>query len=309
MKKYLGEIGLTFVAIIWGMGFVASQLSLDSKLTPFQIITLRFFISTVLMITIYRKKLKNIDKSSIIAGAILGFFLFIAFAFQTIGLQYTTPSKNAFLTAINVVMVPFLGTLIFKKPIDKYGIGGALLACVGVGVLTLNGNFNMNKGDSLTLICAIGFAFHIFFVGEYVKKYDPILLTTLQLTFAFIFSLISIVIMGQTDIHLNSKGILAVSYLGVFSTTLAFLLQNVSQKFTNETKAAIILSMESVFGSLASVMFLGEQMTLKISIGCILIFAAIIISETKLSFLHKDKLLKEENIIKKTITSEYTNND
>lgn len=306
MKKHIGEIGLLIVAIIWGMGFVASRLSLDSKLTPFQIMALRFFISTLLMITIYRKNLRNINRNSLAAGIMLGVLLFVGFAFQTVGLQYTTPSKNAFLTAINVVMVPFIGTLLYQRSLDRYGIAGAILACIGVGILTLNGGFNINKGDIFTLICALGFAFHIFYVGEFVKKYDPILLTTLQLSFAFIFSLIAIVVMGQTNIHLNSKGILAVLYLGIFSTTLAFLLQNVAQKFTNETKAAIILSMESVFGSLASVAFLGELMTLKIAIGCILIFIAIIISETKLSFLplglwKKDKAVEEIMVYDDTI--------
>ena len=289
MRKYIGELGLLSVAIIWGMGFVASRVSLDSNLTPFQIMTLRFFISTVIMAAIYRKKLKKINSASLKAGIILGFFLFLAFAFQTEGLQYTTPSKNAFLTSINVVMVPFIGTMLFKKPVDKFGIIGALLACTGAGILTLNGSYKINIGDMLTIICALAFAFHIFFVGEYVKKYDPITITILQLAVAFILSLISIIVMGQTDIHLNSKGILAVSYLGIFSTALAFLLQNVSQKFTTGTRAAIILSMESVFGALASVMFLGEQMTLKILIGCLLIFAAIITSETKLSFLRKSE--------------------
>ncbi|MBU3144848.1 DMT family transporter [Clostridium sp. CF012] len=289
MRKYIGELGLLSVAIIWGMGFVASRVSLDSNLTPFQIMTLRFFISTVIMAAIYRKKLKKINSASLKAGIILGFFLFLAFAFQTEGLQYTTPSKNAFLTSINVVMVPFIGTMLFKKPVDKFGIIGALLACTGAGILTLNGSYKINIGDMLTIICALAFAFHIFFVGEYVKKYDPIAITILQLAVAFILSLIAITVMGQTDIHLNSKGILAVSYLGIFSTALAFLLQNVSQKFTTGTRAAIILSMESVFGALASVMFLGEQMTLKILIGCLLIFAAIITSETKLSFLRKSK--------------------
>lgn len=287
MKKYIGEIGLLSVAAIWGMGFVASQLSLDSRLTPFQILTLRFLISTILMSVIYFKKIKLINRDVLKAGAILGFFLFIAFAFQTIGLQYTTPSKNAFLTATNVVIVPFIGVAIFKKPMDRYGIIGAILACFGAGILTLSGNFTINIGDLLTLVCAIGFALHIFFVGEYVKKFDPILLTILQLAGAFIFSLVSLFVTKETNIVLNEKGIYAVLFLGVFSTTLAFLIQNISQKFTNETRSAIILSTESVFGALASVIFLKEQMTIKIIIGCILIMAAITISETKLAFLNK----------------------
>jgi drug/metabolite transporter (DMT)-like permease len=289
MKKYLGEIGLFGVTIVWGMGFVASQLSLDSNLTPMQILTLRFLISTILIFIIYIKKVKLISKGSLKAGAILGLLLFLGFALQTVGLQFTTPSKNAFLTATNVVMVPFIGIFVFKKAIDKYGVIGAIMACVGVGTLTLNNSFSINKGDFLTLGCAVAFALHIIYVGEFVKKHDPIILTMLQLGFAFLFSLIALIVYKETNIVLNTKGIMAILYLGIFSTTLAFLLQNIAQKHTNETRAAIILSMESFFGSLFSVLFIHEAMTIKMVIGCILILSAVIVCETKLSFLKKKK--------------------
>lgn len=99
----------------------------------------------------------------------IGVFLFIAFAFQTIGMSYTTASK-CILTAINVVIVPFIGFVLYKRPLDKYGIISSIIAILGIGILSLEADFSINFGDFLTIICAFGFAFHIFFTGEFVKN-------------------------------------------------------------------------------------------------------------------------------------------
>ena len=169
MRKYIGEIGLIITAIIWGSGFVASAVALESY-TPYQILAGRFLIGVILLSIVFYKKLKNIKRSTIIRGAILGSILYIAFVLQTVGLQYTTPSKNAFLTAVNVVIVPFIGFLIYKKKIDKFELVGAVLAIVGVAVLSLKLSSEINIGDLLTLCCAFAFAFHIFYTAKFVKE-------------------------------------------------------------------------------------------------------------------------------------------
>lgn len=162
MNHYLAIAGLVVVTIIWGGGFVASDMALESLL-PFQIMAIRFFLGTVMMGAISIKGLKGIKKQEVKAGALMGAALFTAFALQIIGLQYTTPSKNAFLTALNVVMVPFIAFIICKKKIGVKGIIGAVMAVVGVGILSLEKNLTLGLGDALTLICAVGFAFQIFF--------------------------------------------------------------------------------------------------------------------------------------------------
>lgn len=162
-SKYKGEIGLGLTALIWGSGFIGVSISLSGGLTPLQIMTIRFFIGAVLLGIIFFKEIKNnITKEAVKAGSMIGVFLFIAFAFQTIGMSYTTASKNAFLTAINVVIVPFIGFVLYKRPLDKYGIISSIIAILGIGILSLEADFSINFGDFLTIICAFGFAFHIF---------------------------------------------------------------------------------------------------------------------------------------------------
>lgn len=289
MRKYMGEIALTITAIIWGSGFVGSAIALE-HFTPYQILAGRFLIGAIILSIIFHKRLKTINKSTIIKGTILGVFLYLAFALQTVGLQYTTPSKNAFLTAVNVVIVPFIGFLLYKRKMDFYELTGAVLAMVGVGVLSLKLSSDINIGDLLTLGCAAFFAFQIFYTAKYVKESDPILLTLIQMMTAAVIGFIVVLFKGESFQAVETEGLLSLLYLAVFSTTICYVLQTVAQKWISETKAAIILSTEAFWGMVFSVAILGELMTIRMGIGAILILAAIIISETKLPFLKKNKL-------------------
>lgn len=288
MRKYMGEIALTITAIIWGSGFVGSAIALE-HFTPYQILAGRFLIGAIILSIIFHKRLKTINKSTFIKGTILGVFLYLAFALQTVGLQFTTPSKNAFLTAVNVVIVPFIGFLLYKRKMDFYELTGAVLAMVGVGVLSLKLSSNINIGDLLTLGCAVGFAFHIFYTAKYVKDSDPILLTLIQMMTAALIGFIVVFSKGESFQAVETEGVLSLLYLGIFSTTICYVLQTVAQKWISETKAAIILSTESFWGMIFSVAILGELMTIRMGIGAILILAAIIISETKLPLLKRNK--------------------
>ena len=170
MKKWLAIGGLILVTVIWGGGFVASDMALGS-MKPFQIMMVRFLLASVLMGMIsmgQHKKEGKLEKraGAIKAGILMGIALFAGFALQIIGLQYTTPSKNAFLTALNVVIVPFIAFIILKKKVGMKGIIGAIMSVIGVALLSLNGNLTLSLGDGLTLLCAVGFAFQIFFTGE-----------------------------------------------------------------------------------------------------------------------------------------------
>lgn len=277
MKNYLAIAGLILVTIIWGGGFVASDMALESLL-PFQIMAIRFFLATVLMGGISMRELRGMKKEEIKAGGLMGIALFAGFALQIIGLQYTTPSKNAFLTALNVVMVPFIAFIICKKKIGVKGIIGAIMAIVGVGILSLERDLTLGVGDGLTLLCAVGFAFQIFLTSEFVKKYRAVILNFVQMCTAFVLSVISLFCFGELKFAVTTKGWLSVLYLGVVSTTICYLLQTASQRYVDETKAAIILSMESVFGTLFSILILGEVITVRMVIGCVIILTAVIIS-------------------------------
>ncbi|MBU5306380.1 DMT family transporter [Clostridioides mangenotii] len=298
MKKYYGELGLILVSIVWGCGYVATQFGLDGGLTPLQIITMRFFLAALFINVIFFKHIKaNIDKKALKSGIMLGIFLFVAFTLQTIGLMHTTPSKNAFITSANVVIVPFIGFLIYRRKLDKFGIISSFIALVGIGILSLESNLTLNFGDMLTLLCAFGFAFHIFFTSEFVKYSSPIVLTSIQFTVAFALSAVVQLGSGQWGFAAEPKGYMGVLFLAVFSTSICFFMQTICQKVVDGTKAAIILSTEAVFGTIFSVIVLHEALTTKLIIGSVLIFIAIIVAETKLSFIKKigkTELLEEE---------------
>ena len=277
MKKYLAIAGLTAVTVIWGGGFVASDMALESLL-PFQIMAIRFLLASALMGAASIRELKSAGLREIRAGVLMGISLFVGFAFQIVGLQYTTPSKNAFLTALNVVMVPFIAFAVLKKKVSAKSIAGAVMAVVWVGLLSLEKNLSLGLGDALTLICAVGFAFQIFFNSEFVKKYRTVVLNFVQMLTAVALSAVSMLLFRETEFHVTAKGWLSVLYLGAVSTALCYLLQTASQKYVDETKAAIILSMESVFGTLFSILILHEQVTLRMACGCAIILAAVIVS-------------------------------
>lgn len=286
MKQYIGDGMLLVTAFVWGSGFVVTAIALD-YLTPFQVMAGRFILASIILSLLFAYKFKSFTKAIVWKGAILGTILFIGFALQTVGLQFTTPSKNAFLTAVNVVIVPVIAYFIFKRKIDRHETIGSILAIIGIGFLTLQGTLTMNIGDALSLACAVAFAFDIFYTNLFVQKEDAISLTIVQFYTASLLSVLIVFLQGDIPVSFEREAILSIVYLAVFSTTVAYVFQNVAFRYTTATKAAIILSLESFFGMLLSVLLLHEALTGRMVIGAILIMAAILITEVKPSFQHK----------------------
>jgi drug/metabolite transporter (DMT)-like permease len=285
-KEIIADISLMFAAAMWGGGFVAVKDALDN-VKPFYMIGIRFIFAGLILGIIFIKRMKNINKKDLISGFIVGIFLFLGFAAQTVGLQYTTAGKQAFLTGVYVVMVPFFMWILYKKVPDRYSIAAAVLTLLGIACLTLQGSLNMNKGDLLTLLCAVFFSFHILSVGYFGNKCDVVALSVIQFLVAAILSFLCAVFIEPVPNVLKNGAYFPLFYLIIFSTLVAFFIQNVAQKYTIPSHAALILSLESFFGSIFSVIFLGDKFTIRMIAGCILIFIAIITSETKLDFLKK----------------------
>lgn len=283
-RYYLGDLMLLSVAIIWGFGFIAVKIGLNSGMSPFYLLFLRFAVASLCLLPFQIKKLKKISLQTWKRGSLLGFFLFLGFGLQTVGLDYTTTSKNAFLTAVNVIIVPFLAAALTKKRVDGHSIVASLMCLVGIGFLSLNDSLSINIGDILTLICAVVFAAHIVTTSLIAKHEAADTLVFIQMLVAAVLSFIATLIFRE-KLTLNLHSGLAIIYLGVFSTMLAFFLQTVGQKYAHATKAAILLSTESLFGALLAVLIFKDAFLPQMIIGCILIFGAIIISETKLAFL------------------------
>ncbi|MBP6143286.1 MAG: DMT family transporter [Proteocatella sp.] len=289
------DLGLLLVALLWGAGFLFTKRGLD-YITPLWMMSMRFVGATIIMSIVFYKNFRKISKSDLKAGLIIGIFLYIAFATQTIGLQYTSISNQAFLTATNVVFVPFLVWVVYKKAPDKFAFIGAALATVGIGLITLKEGLHLNVGDMWTLACAVFFAGHIVSIGFFAKDKDPIALTIVQFAVAAVLSLVSALMMEPLPAKIGSEAMLSVGYMVLASTLLAFLLQNICQKYTPSTHASLILSLESVFGTLVAVIFEGEMFNLQMAFGCITVFAAILLIETRFEFLGFGK--KESSEIK-----------
>lgn len=287
------DLSLLIVAIIWGSGFVFTKNALD-HMTPFYILGFRFLVASLALGIISFKRIKKAKWKDIKAGMIVGFFMFIGFSTQTVGLQYTTVGIQAFITASNVVMVPFFYWILTKTRPGPYEFFGAILCFIGIGILSLDTNLRVGYGEFLTFICAIGFALQIVAVGFFAKDVDSYVLSFAQLVMAMVLSFALAIPFEPKITQISSEAVFPILYLAIFATLVAFLTQNIAQKYTTSTHAAIILSLEAVFGSILGIIMLGEDLTGKFIIGCLAIFISVLAAETKFSFL-KSKKLKAES--------------
>jgi drug/metabolite transporter (DMT)-like permease len=188
----LASLGLLAATLMWGFGFVAVKDSLD-VMPPIYMIALRFSMATILLSLVFQKKLLAAlrargGRQLLVHGFYLAIFLFLAYAFQTIGCIYTTAGKNAFLTTIYVILVPLIGWLLTRRFPGRKVLVAAFIAFVGIGLLSLRDDLSVNKGDVLTLICGLFYALHMFFIARFTQQDDPIVLTLIQLFFTATFS-------------------------------------------------------------------------------------------------------------------------
>lgn len=280
---------LFLAAIIWGSAFVVVKESVDSIPTNW-LLFMRFGIAALFLSAVFWKRLKKIDEKHIMGSLWVAVTLYIAYIWQTVAIKYTSPGKNAFITAAYCVIVPFLMWLFYKHKPDKFNITAAIICIIGIGLTAVNPSelTNINKGDWLTLVCALFFALQIIAIERAVKNCDPVVITILQFAFGAIFALIGALTLEQPPAEFGKNEILCTLYLGIMSSGVATLFQIVGQKLAkSQSSAAIILSLESVFGVLFSVLFGYEKPTVIMMIGFMLIFTAVVISETKLKFLRK----------------------
>lgn len=287
-KGLMAKLALLLATLIWGTSFVVVKDAVDIIPTAY-LLAVRFSVACIVLALIFFKKLKKINREYLLHGLIIGTCLFLAYYIQTLGIEDTTPGKNAFITAAYCVMVPFMFWFINRKRPDKYNIIAAVLCLAGIGFVSLTADLTVGKGDALTLVAAVFYALHMVFIAMFSKDKDPTVLTILQFAVTAVFSWIASFMVKPIAFEITTSLATSVLYLALFATAACLLLQNVGQKYTNPSEAAIILSLESVFGVLFSILLYGEKITPQIGVGFVLIFVAIIISETKLSFIKKSK--------------------
>ena len=277
-KDIAGKLCLLFATLVWGTSFFILKNAIDVFPTFF-VLAVRFSLSAVLIGLIFIKRIIKINKKSALHGSIIGLVVAGAYALQTVGLKYTTPSKNAFLTAVYVVLVPFLSWLFLRKKPQVKNIIAAVLCIVGIGLVSLNGEFLIGIGDLLTILSGIFYALQIVFTAKYASDDDPIqLVFTELLVVGVIFWVVSLSA-EKIPTNVTFMSFLPILYLSFICTAVAQFCQMVGQKHTSSNSAAIILSLETVFGTLFSVIFYHEVLTLQLICGFVIIFIAVLLGE------------------------------
>ncbi|WP_321312412.1 DMT family transporter [Halarcobacter sp.] len=286
-RKKLLELRADFllltVAIAWGVTFLMVQEAIET-VPVYSFLFYRFLIATILMAIIAYKFYDKINKQTIFYGFVLGTFLFSAFATQTFGLAYTKSSIVAFITGLNVILVPFFAYVIFKDHVRKMVFIGSIVAVIGLYLLTMSGELTLGFGELLTLICSALFALQILFTDKYSKKVNVFMLVLFQFLTVTIYSLIFSLTLDEVTFNVSMDGafLKAVIVTSVFATVYAFLIQTYMQQFTTPTKTAIIFTMEPVSAGVYGY-FVGNELLTSIQIlGAVFIIFAVLLAELKL---------------------------
>ena len=284
--EVVASIILAVVALVWGTTYAVIKDTL-SVVQPFSLMMFRFVFSALILSLMYLKKFKTIKSVDLKRGIIIGIFMFLAFYFLIVSIRFTTASKFSFIVGAYVLIVPFLSWVINKTKLDRYAIVGAILATIGLAFLTMERGAVFNLWDLVAGCCSFFFAAHMIAIEKYSGDSDPILLTIIQfITTAVLFIILTGIKEGY-DFMVLPEIKWTLGYLVIISTIIPFAIQNIVQRYISSTSTALILTLQSAFGSIFAVYYLDERMTKQMIIGCLLIFIAIVFQETKLKFLKR----------------------
>lgn len=285
-KKWKGNLLLLLTALIWGTAFVAQSAGMDQN-GPFTFNAMRMLLGGVVLIPCIAlfDKMRHVhlgwrasDRNLWIGGGLCGVALFTGATLQQFGIQYTTAGKAGFITALYVIFVPLCRLFVGKRP-GKLLWGSVGLAAVGMYLLCMDGSFALSKGDVLVLLGAFGFTAHILVIDHFSQKVDGVRMSCVQFFVAGVLSLVCMFLFETPSV----AGILSawgpILYAGILSCGVAYTLQVVAQKDTDPTVASLILCLESVFAVLFGWLLLGEALSAKELMGCILMFIAIVLAQ------------------------------
>jgi drug/metabolite transporter (DMT)-like permease len=277
---------LVLITLIWGATFVIVKSAVEQDATPLLFNFVRMTLAAIALGIFFHRELRNITRSALIAGSVPGLFLWLGYEFQTTGLRLTTASKSAFITGVSVILVPLLLMLFWGRKTSMWTALGVLAAFAGLFLLSVPasesglGNWaSVNRGDVLTLGCAISFAFHIIFLGRASERHPIAQIGFLQIATAAVLMGITAPLLEKPHIVWSSQVVWAIVLTSLLATAAAFTVQAWAQQFVSPAQTALILSLEPVFASMTSYVVLGEHLGLRAGVGAALILAGVLISE------------------------------
>ena len=280
---------LFLTAFIWGTAFVAQSVGMD-HIGPFAFNAVRSYVGGIALIpvilffnsrkTAEQRQTEQANRKTLILGGVCcGTALAVASLFQQVGIQYTTVGKAGFITALYIVIVPILGIFFHKRVGMKLWVS-VVIAIVGLYLLCLTGSFALQLGDLLILICAFCFSGHILVIDYFSPKVDGVQMSCIQFfTAAVLSTVVMFFVEGVPSVQDVLLSWIPVLYCGVMSSGVAYTLQIIGQKGVNPTIASLVMSLESVIAVLAGWIILGESMSSREIMGCVLMFSAIILAQ------------------------------
>lgn len=278
MKTAKADAALIAVTAIWGCTFLLVQNALHD-VSPILFLGLRFAVASLALFLVYRRKLL---KAAVLPGIAAGLFLFAGYAFQTVGLKYTTASKSAFLTSLSVPLVPLAGSLVYRLVPKPFELLGVVVASIGMVLLTAPSSFaGISRGDLLSFLCAIAFAGQVVAVTHAAGKGNFETLALVQMLTASVLSFATCNFLEVPTLIWTPGLITAVLLTGLLASALAFSVQAWAQQFTSVTRAAIIYALEPVFAWITSWLLVGERLGIKATFGAALILLGILTVELK----------------------------
>lgn len=279
MTPRKADLILLLLAMVWGSGYTVTKIAVLVT-SPVQFLTYRFVLSAFLAFVFFRKRFVAATMGDWIAGTIIGVCLAFGMLLQTLGLQYTDAGKAVFIASAFVVMVPFFFWAMTKERPQLRIVLACLLMLAGLAMMAIGpeGLTGWNPGDTLVLISAVGFALHMALIGVHAPKRDPLLLAGIQFTVcSAVFLIFSIFDTERQPITLEAG--FAILYAAIVITFICFVVQLFCQKYTSPSRAAILINLETVFGTIIAVLTLGESYTGTMLLSFVVIFAAVLIAE------------------------------
>lgn len=287
----IGKLLIFSATLVWGSSFVILKDTLSELGNghfTFFVLSLRFVIASVIFAAFCVKRFSKFNKRVLLDGIALGGILFLAYAFQTVALNYTTPSKNAFLTEVYCVLVPFLSWFLFKKKPSAKNFVAAFVCLAGVVIIAFFGKTekasNEALGDGLTVFCGLFYALQMIFISFFNERDDSMLLLFVEISTVAVLCLATSAIWEfprhADELVMSGEAVWKIVYLGVLATGYAQFAQMYGQKFTSATTTSIIMCFEGVFGVVFEFIFGQNNLNTFIIIGFSLIFLTLIINET-----------------------------